>query len=342
MTNITDSLTFDAHTETMTKNHPTDARFCQRVYVSLADSIIISLLSLPIVIFSIIFFNDSQVLNNFFGQTSQKIVESSDEINVVLIYIVYLISAVFISTIYSCYYLSSNAQATPGMKLHNLKLVNSQGNRPSFIQVFLRELISIISFTALCLGYLMILFTKRRQALHDMVTSTYVQDHSDESKTEILISQHYQNFIYGGFWRRVGAAIIDAIIFMTFCLLLAILLYFDYKNKNPLTELGRFRIIILGFILYFVPMFYKIIFTSSKFQATPGKMLFSLKVVDSTGNRLTTFRSFIRCFSEIFYSSTLIIGYLIVAFTKRKQGLHDKIARTYVIRVLKKSKDSHA
>jgi len=84
---------------------------------------------------------------------------------------------------------------------------------------------------------------------------------------------------------------------------------------------------ILGIVLY---VFYKTAFHGSKYQATPGKILIGIKVVGADGNRITYTHSFMRSCAELISELILFIGYVIAAFSVRKQSLHDKICTTYV------------
>jgi uncharacterized RDD family membrane protein YckC len=71
---------------------------------------------------------------------------------------------------------------------------------------------------------------------------------------------------------------------------------------------------------------------SSSYQGTLGKMIFGLKVTDLYGNRISFERATGRNFAKILSAMILGIGYLMVAFTERKQGLHDLLAGTLVRR----------
>lgn len=73
-------------------------------------------------------------------------------------------------------------------------------------------------------------------------------------------------------------------------------------------------------------------FESSEQQATPGKKLMNLKVVDMKGNRITPGTAIIRYFAKYLSSFLLLIGYIMILFTEKHQGLHDKIADTLVVR----------
>ena len=69
---------------------------------------------------------------------------------------------------------------------------------------------------------------------------------------------------------------------------------------------------------------------SSSTQATLGKMAMSIVVTDISGNRVSFGRATGRHFAKIISAIILYIGYLMIAFTEKKQGLHDIIADTLV------------
>ena len=71
---------------------------------------------------------------------------------------------------------------------------------------------------------------------------------------------------------------------------------------------------------------------SSEQQGTFGKVVMGLQVTDLEGHRITLKKATIRYAAKFLSSVLLMIGYLMVAFTARKQGLHDKIAGTLVVR----------
>ena len=71
---------------------------------------------------------------------------------------------------------------------------------------------------------------------------------------------------------------------------------------------------------------------SSHLQATLGKMALSLQVTDLEGRRITFAKATGRFFAKYLSVLTLGIGYLMAAFTERKQALHDIIAGTLVVR----------
>ncbi|MET0332163.1 MAG: RDD family protein [Dyella sp.] len=86
-------------------------------------------------------------------------------------------------------------------------------------------------------------------------------------------------------------------------------------------------LVVLGFVYYAV-------FEASKWQATPGKMALRLRVCDLDGKRLTLGRSAARNGVRLLNAVTSLIPficYIAVAWTARKQGLHDLLAKTLVL-----------
>jgi uncharacterized RDD family membrane protein YckC len=76
---------------------------------------------------------------------------------------------------------------------------------------------------------------------------------------------------------------------------------------------------------------YSALMESSSWQATLGKRALGLRVTDEHGERMSFAHATGRYFSKLLSAMTLGIGYLMVAFTDRKRGLHDMIANTLVV-----------
>jgi uncharacterized RDD family membrane protein YckC len=85
-------------------------------------------------------------------------------------------------------------------------------------------------------------------------------------------------------------------------------------------------------LLIIVPWIYSAYLESSRNQATLGKLAIGAAVTDMQGNRITFARGSLRFFGKVLCVLTLFIGFLVIAFTAYKQGLHDKIAGTLVFR----------
>ena len=88
---------------------------------------------------------------------------------------------------------------------------------------------------------------------------------------------------------------------------------------------GMFLVYYLGAALYYSLM------EGSAQQATLGKMALGIKVTDLDGRRLTRAQALMRWFAAALSYLTLYIGFLMAAFTERKQALHDMVVGTRVV-----------
>lgn len=137
---------------------------------------------------------------------------------------------------------------------------------------------------------------------------------------QIIDSQSGQT-IYAGFLSRFVAYIIDMLMIGIARSILALI--FGFSLFHPSMGIIWFGSI-FG-LLYFITM------ESSKYQATVGKLLMRIKVVNQQGVRMNLSESIIRNLSKIISAIFLLIGFLMVLFDDRKRALHDRIAGTFVI-----------
>lgn len=133
---------------------------------------------------------------------------------------------------------------------------------------------------------------------------------------------------YAGFWIRTGAAIIDSILIAIIILPILTAIYgTDYWLGDSFI-LG-FWDVILNYIL---PAIAVIIFWVYK-SATPGKMATKLEIVDAkTGGKPSTGQLIGRYLGYYVSMLPLFMGIIWVGIDKRKQGWHDKLAGTVVVR----------
>jgi uncharacterized RDD family membrane protein YckC len=133
---------------------------------------------------------------------------------------------------------------------------------------------------------------------------------------------------YVGFWPRVGASIIDTILIGIIIWPTLTALYGESYWLDEAYVKGP-----ADFLLSYVfPAIAVIIFWVAR-QATPGKMAISAKIVDAkTGLKPSTRQYIVRYLGYYFSLLPLFLGILWVAFDSRKQGWHDKLAGTVVVR----------
>jgi uncharacterized RDD family membrane protein YckC len=135
---------------------------------------------------------------------------------------------------------------------------------------------------------------------------------------------------YAGFWVRVGASIIDSILSM---IIFIPLLLWIYGGEELLqrAQTGDWDATYY-LISYVLPAVAVIAFWIAR-QATPGKMALSLRIVDAkTLSPLSKGQAIGRYLGYYLSMIPLGLGFLWVAFDGRKQGWHDKLAGTFVVR----------
>ena len=133
---------------------------------------------------------------------------------------------------------------------------------------------------------------------------------------------------YAGFWVRVGATLIDALLIALVTMPIFVSVYGSGFFLSEEIVQGK-----VDFLLTWVlPAVAVITFWVLK-SATPGKMVFSAVIVDArTGGKLSVAQCVGRYFAYIPATLVLFLGLIWVGIDKRKQGWHDKLASTVVIR----------
>ena len=146
---------------------------------------------------------------------------------------------------------------------------------------------------------------------------------------------------YAGFWRRLAASFIDGIIVW----------YIDSIVRDFIAAIGLDRFMNLIWIsesgwlsvswggisaqtalMLVIGMIYFGYQESSVWQATLGKRTLGIIVTDMHGERISFARAVSRHLASWICDATFLIGYLIQPFTRKRQALHDVIARTLVLK----------
>jgi len=140
---------------------------------------------------------------------------------------------------------------------------------------------------------------------------------------------------FGGFWMRAAAYCNDLIILI----IIISIASFIVQVMNIVSGGGAIIFSenansLRGIVISWL---YSALLHSSKWQATIGKKLLGLKVVDENGNRISFGRATGRHFAEFLSAFILFVGYLMVIWSKKKQGLHDIIAGTCVVKTERKT-----
>ncbi|MAR55912.1 MAG: hypothetical protein CMM93_01895 [Rickettsiales bacterium] len=134
---------------------------------------------------------------------------------------------------------------------------------------------------------------------------------------------------YVGFWKRVLALLIDSIIVNIGIVVIA---FAVGLISGILGAVGAGLELVGGIIGALGYLFYETLFVSSSAMATPGKMVIGAVVCKPDGRPLSMMNALGRCLGKYLSSFILCIGYLMVAFTKNKRGLHDMLAETVVVK----------
>ncbi len=147
---------------------------------------------------------------------------------------------------------------------------------------------------------------------------------------------------YGGFWIRFLAYIIDGVVVGVLCSPVFIFTLggmmpriIANQNRDPdpamvFAMMGRFMM--MQVLIQVIAWVYEAYMLSSERQATVGKIALGLKVTDVNGQRISFARATGRHFAKILSGMILGIGFLMAAFTERKQALHDMLANTLVVK----------
>jgi uncharacterized RDD family membrane protein YckC len=156
--------------------------------------------------------------------------------------------------------------------------------------------------------------------------------------------KNFQSAIYAGFWVRFLAFLLDMAI-LVFPAVVAVFLSdtreeinYDYYVARSVSYIFSPEITksyILGHMVL-LSLIYQVVCNSSKMQATVGKWVFQLKVVDDNGERISAERAIGRYFASYLSMFLFCIGYLMIVWGKNKKSLHDVMAGTAVIKVKRK------
>ena len=158
---------------------------------------------------------------------------------------------------------------------------------------------------------------------------------------------------YANFWARFAAALLDAIILYIPTSIASAIIFANFGGYaaiaklatiNSATDEAQATEAMSQFVAAVMPAYllslmitvlamwlYNALMESSSKQATLGKIALGIVVVDLSGKRISFARATGRFFSKFLISSILMIGYILAAFTEKKQALHDIIAGTLVV-----------
>ncbi|MFA6961090.1 MAG: RDD family protein [Opitutaceae bacterium] len=158
--------------------------------------------------------------------------------------------------------------------------------------------------------------------------------------------------LYAGFWRRCGANLVDLVLWLFGWIIITNIIGMRFfpeavkLNEKIIASGERWSyamspdemVMMLRFSAVMVvagvvwAIIYDLLFLL-RHSATPGKLLFGIRLVGANGKPLGFARIVARCLAKgIAGIPTLGIGYLVVAFDEQKRGLHDFVCNTRVVK----------
>lgn len=165
-----------------------------------------------------------------------------------------------------------------------------------------------------------------------------------------------EGIVYGGFWKRFVAYLIDFFLLYIVVLILSYLFgikeALDTATANVITSLGSDveslnltetiqaifsdpvfakSLLMYSLLNILVWWLYFGFMVSSRYMGSIGYMALGLIVVDSYGRRISFARASARYFASIISALILYIGFIMIAFHPQKRGLHDLMTNVFVV-----------
>ncbi len=137
---------------------------------------------------------------------------------------------------------------------------------------------------------------------------------------------------YAGFWKRGAAYTLDSVIF--FVLMFLLIYTAKLLAHSPYPVINEFYFshdLLIDLITFLFSLSYYTAFEGSHHQATPGKIVFGIRVCSLDLQRISYRRAVMRNFCKIFSGLILGIGFILAGLTRRRQALHDMMANCLIV-----------
>ncbi len=217
----------------------------------------------------------------------------------------------------------SKQMGTYGEKLLSIEVIDKEDNPITLKQAFFRNLLRILNILTLFLGYILIIFTKKKQSLSDILTKTYVTNKS--------YGTIYENVKSANPFIRIIAYLIDTA--FIYAIALAAKFGLAWINTYTISHQNQSQILNIISIIFTVIMIIIIIcyypHMESKYGGTIGKLLCGIKVRTMEGNYISFWCSVRRIFCSLIENAVLF-GSLICFVTPYNQTLKDILTKTVV------------
>ncbi len=153
------------------------------------------------------------------------------------------------------------------------------------------------------------------EAMKEVAGGNHKEETGEEEKKMAI---NMDNPHYGGFWIRLVATILDGFIIGIPASILSFLLVY----ATGMTSLAQVvNVLVIIFVIYM----------DGIKGGTPGKLVLGLRIVKEDGSFIGIPGAILRYIGKILSGIIFGIGFLMIGFTAKKQGLHDFIAKTFVV-----------
>ncbi len=164
---------------------------------------------------------------------------------------------------------------------------------------------------------------------HCMTSEVAEEGFSNTARSVFGYSNRGKHMSYAGFWKRFAAFFIDSIITMIGATVIG--LSFAITMAASGTDDPDTLDLVWNTFGCFLDWVYHSVMDSSPTQGTLGKMALGIKVTDLSGDRVGFGKATGRYFGKVISALILLVGFFMVAFTEKKQGLHDMMAGCLVV-----------
>lgn len=238
-------------------------------------------------------------------------------LDILKLFIPYLVMP-FVYFFYCVFMQYSKFMATLGEEFLGIEVVDDLDSPLTLGLSFKRNIFRILNVLTCGIGILIIIFTKKKQSLSDMVSNTFVVNK--------LTNEKYAGMGYSHLFKRLLAFVIDILFLYVIYLLFGYLhdyvagLHIEIRS----TILSALSIIMVVIMLLYFPY-------TEAHGSSFGKSLMKIKVTDLNGNKIGFFRSLFRFISLFVEIIILPFGTLLAFVTPRKQTFKDLLSKTVVI-----------
>ena len=140
---------------------------------------------------------------------------------------------------------------------------------------------------------------------------------------------------YAGFWIRVVAYLVDGVLqsIMIGAVVAVVGLAYGHSIGDLPDEEDVPASLLLAMTIAYLAILlgYQAIFVGGRWQATPGKLVCGIHIIRTDGRKIGAGLAIGRCLATFLSSAIMNIGFIMIAFTDQKKGLHDLICDTRVI-----------